>query len=151
MGDFQIFSPDHDEDSLEDHISAFEDFKSVQLEMNVPMMCSPVLTQGDLPHIAVTPMTPPREQQDQDDDGHSTISLNSTAAPSPALFPGQIISGLNNYWRPESPLLVPSGGTEAQDFFAYRDSIIRHVIDEVQNLVSEDKDGHIKGTWLLTE
>lgn len=106
------------------------------------------LSEDNLPHIAVTPMTP---------DGHSTVSLNSSCTGSPMFVPrmGLMNSNLdgdvNNTWtRTESPIL-PQNETEAKDFFAYRDSILNHVISELHDTVNPATDGNIKGTWLLTE
>lgn len=105
---------------------------------------------GGVPRIGVTPMS--------DDDRHSTVSLTSTPGGSPMFQPrgvgdlllrdtNELLIG-NNKWkeRTESPL-PPHNEEEAKEFFAYRDSLMDHVISEVHG----ELDGEIKGTWLLTE
>lgn len=111
----------------------------------------------EIPHIAVTPMTPPSGSVSPDD-GHSTVSLNSSCTGSPMFQPrmgllngGDVDGELNNAWaRSESPM-HPQNEVEAKDFFAYRDSILNNVISEVHETINFNTDGAIKGTWLLTE
>ncbi|CAG7724139.1 unnamed protein product [Allacma fusca] len=107
-----------------------------------------------VPRISITPMTPPSTGASPTDE-HSTVSLNSTNNGSPMYQSNYTTGGTssnasNQYWRPQSPLL-PSVEFEAKEFFAFRDSIIQNVMDEVQSLVDPSLDGSVRGTWLLTE
>jgi len=105
----------------------------------------------DVPRISITPMTP-GSISPEPDDGHSTVSLNSSGG-SPLFqnqkYHGQMSMSPNLYWRPQSPM-PPKNDTEAKEFFAYRDSIVANVLEEVGTLVDET-DGGVHGTWLLTE
>jgi hypothetical protein len=47
--------------------------------------------------------------------------------------------------------MPPKNEFEAKEFFAYRDSIVQTVLDEVQRTVEPELDGVVRGTWLLTE
>jgi len=110
------------------------------------------LDQADaVPRISITPMTPPSESLSPD--AHSTVSLNSSGG-SPLFqsqkYRGRMSSSPNLYWRPQSPM-PPKNEFEAKEFFAYRDSIVQTVLDEVQGLVEPEMDGNVRGTWLLTE
>jgi len=154
-----------DEDSLDDHDTGLEDF-DVTLRIHDNDSVTPDTERtgsgigpGDIPHIAVTPMTPPSGEISPD--GHSTVSLNSSNGGSPLFRPrdfgagNQLINGVHtsvnrNLWRSESPL-PPQSETEAKDFFAYRDSIMTHVVTEVQKTIDVSADGIVRGTWLLTE
>ena len=104
-----------------------------------------------VPRISITPMTPPSGSISPD--AHSTVSLNSSGG-SPLFqsqkYRGQMSMSPNLYWRPQSPM-PPKNEFEAKEFFAYRDSIVQAVLDEVQALVEPETDGAVRGTWLLTE
>jgi hypothetical protein len=116
-----------------------------------------------IPCIAVIPPLTPPGSGTVSPDGHSTVSLNSSVGGSPLYQRkditvhdnnGAFCNGGNNVdpisWRSESPLPAQSE-TEAKDFFAYRDSILNHVVSEVQKGIDTSENGDIKGTWLLTE
>jgi hypothetical protein len=110
------------------------------------------LDQGDpVPRISITPVSPPSGSISPD--AHSTVSLNSSGG-SPLFqsqkYRGQMSMSPNLYWRPQSPM-PPKNEFEAKEFFAYRDSIVQTVLDEVQRTVEPDLDGVVRGTWLLTE
>lgn len=102
-----------------------------------------------IPRISITPMTPGSVSPDDD---HSTVSLNSGSG-SPLFqsqkYRGKMSMSPNLYWRPQSPM-PPKNDYEAKEFFAYRDSIVEKVLEEVETLVMET-DGQARGTWLLTE
>lgn len=104
----------------------------------------------NMPSIAITPMTPPSAGS-LSPDGHHTVSLN-TPSGSPhfqnRIFQSEAGMNSNTRWMNESPI-PPPPDIDAKDYFAYRDSIVQHVTDEVQQLV-DSNDGILKGTWFLT-
>lgn len=108
---------------------------------------------GELPSIAITPMTPPSVGS-LSPDGNQTVSLSSPYG-SPhsqnrtSFHSDQLGFNSNNRWMTQSPL-PPPPDLDAKDYFAYRDSIVQHVMNEVQQLV-DSNDGNLKGTWFLTE
>ncbi|CAL8072836.1 unnamed protein product [Orchesella dallaii] len=107
-------------------------------------------TSGDLPSIAITPMTPPSGSLSPD--GNQTVSLSTPMGSSHNIHNRtfhQDQLGNSNRWMSQSPV-PPPPDVDAKDYFAYRDSIVQHVTDEVQQLV-DSNDGILKGTWFLTE
>lgn len=101
--------------------------------------------------ISITPNTPPSPSLSPD--GQSTVSLNS-AGGSPLFqsqkYRGHLSSNSNSLWRPQSPM-PPKNEMEAKDFFAYRDSVIQSVLDEIQTEIVPEIDGWVHNTYLLTE
>lgn len=154
-----------EEDSLDDHDTGLADFdvtlrmhESITPDLDRTGSTSAMGFGDNIPHIAVTPMTPPSPGGDSPD-GHSTVSLNSSNGGSPLFRPkdfgagNELSNGIavnRNLWRSESPL-PPHTEIEANEFFAYRDSLLSHVFLEVQKTVDINMDGTIRGTWLLTE
>lgn len=111
---------------------------------------------GDMPSIAITPMTPPSEGSLSPADGNETVSLNTPCgSPNPQFNQNPLLfdsfnNSNSNRWMTQSPVPPPPQSMDAKDYFAYRDNIVQHVTDEVQQLV-DSNDGNLKGTWFLTE